>query len=276
MRMHHRRWAGAAAALAVTGLMLTGCSAAGTDESTNAANNAVTNADSANFAVAALSKTQEEGSARVTGSMEIEVAGEQVSTTIEGVQSFSPDAADLTMRTDILGQGAELRTILIDDVAYLKVDILGDSWFKADASDFGSGSADPAATLDALKEIANVQQTGTGSEDGVAVTYYEGELDINQALSSAGLDDEESAQLEKFLGQTDAASVPFKFAVDDQGRVVKAEMNWDFSSEDGQALKLTSIVRYTDFGVDTDIQAPPADQVQDLESLGLGNLKPQE
>ena len=137
--------------------------------------------------------------------------------------------------------------------------MLGGQWLTADLS--GIAAANPFAAED-WSDVVDIRQTGTGTVEGMQVTFYEGSLDLTAALAKADLPAEKLAELP--VDTTDAGSATVTFAVDTDGRLVQWNSQVTVNT-DGQPLTISADLRWYDFGVDTDIAAPPADQVTDLD-----------
>ena len=253
----------AAAGAATAALALTACGSSSTGESLAVQQAAV----GSGVIIAAAETAQDAGSARITGSITTTGAPIDIGeVTIEGVQTFDPEGLDLTLRTNIFGQGQQLRAILLDGAAYAQVPMLGGQWFTADLS--GIAAANPFAAED-WSDVVDIRQTGTGTVEGMQVTFYEGSLDLTAALAKADLPAEKLAELP--VDTTDPGSATVAFAVDTDGRLVQ----WNSVvtvNTDAQPLTISADLRWYDFGVDTDIAAPPADQVADLEGLLPGGF----
>lgn len=106
---------------------------------------------------------------------------------------------------------------------------------------------------------------------GVETTRYVGRMDFRKALD-AGLDDlgmaaeeREKARegMEWMLDQLGSKSVPFEVFVDGAGLLRRMKMDMKMTIEDKQ-LGMAMQLDYFDFGVDVDVQAPPAATVFDV------------
>lgn len=209
--------------------------------------------------VAAALTTQESGSARITGS--ITSTGGPIdlgAVTVEGVQTFAPDALDLTLSAELFGQGQQIRQVMVDGAAYVQVPMLGSNWFSADLT--GLAEANPFAAQD-WEDVVDIRETGTGTVEGLQVTFYEGSLDLTAALAKADIPAETLDKLP--IDPTDVGTSTVKFAVDTNGRLVQWNQQVTVNTAD-RPLTINADLRWYDFGVATDIQAPPADQVTDI------------
>ena len=109
---------------------------------------------------------------------------------------------------------------------------------------------------------------------GVETTRYVGRLDFRKALD-AGLERLELSAAERqrarqgmqrMLGQLGAKGVPFEVFVDGDGLLRRLTMDMSMKAM-GQPLSTKVSMDYFDFGVDVDVQAPPARDVTDATRL---------
>lgn len=262
------------ALIAATGLIVvTGCSS----ESPTPAptmNEPVTTAAPAVLRQAAEATTQT-GSAKVTSTTT--VSGGQFGTTIDasGVVDFAGRQVDLKMTMDLLGQTQEMAIIADGSKTYVKMSMLGDKWIEAPMEQLaGVSYTDPTASLQQLKDVADLQEAGTENVNGAPATKYTGTIDIDEALAQAGLSDDQLAEVRKQLDTVDVQAADVSVWIDGEGRVVKADQHMTFDlgtaapSGMSGAMTMTSSTTFSDFGVATDIKAPPADQVMSIDDLG--------
>jgi len=134
---------------------------------------------------------------------------------------------------------------------------------------------DPAQTLQYLRAASSgVKESGNATVRGVETRRYSGRLDFRKALD-AGLDRLELPAAERrrarqgmqrMLGQLGASGVPFEVFVDDDGLLRRLTMDMSMKAM-GQQLSTKVSMDYFDFGVDVDVQAPPARDVTDATRL---------
>ena len=159
----------------------------------------------------------------------------------------------------------------------------GKPWFGLDLDrslrQAGLGSLDftqqqdPAQTLQYLRAASSgVKESGSATVRGVETTRYVGRLDFRKGLD-AGLDKLPAAErqrarqgMQRMLGRLGAKGVPFEVFVDDDGLLRRLTM--DMSMEGmGQPFSTKLSMDYFDFGVDVDVEAPPARDVTDATRL---------
>ena len=239
----------------------------------------------------AATKTAEHGSSRVEFTMDMTVGGESFAMTGSGVFDYLDPRGTLTYRMalPVLGDvSMEIRMIGTKMYMRMPTELTGASlpngkeWMGVDLGkslkQAGLGSldfaqqGDPAQTLQYLRAAsAGVREEGTATVDGVETTRYVGRLDFRKALD-AGLDqlelspaerDQAREGMEKMLDQLGSNTVPFEVFVDEDGLLRRMKMVMNMRVE-GEQLLMKMQMDYSDFGVDVDVQAPPAASVLDF------------
>ena len=188
---------------------------------------------------------------------------------------------------------------------------LDDSWGKVDLTEFadllpadvaqqlGAQGTDPTAMLDVLQEVGGVEELGSETQDGVAVTGYAAEVSLEDLLEAQGMSAEDfTAMLGGGANVTEIeavldAEMPIEVWVDDEGYVRRQVMtiggselvgvieDSDVSVSDEEAQAMESFVmemdmRMHDYGADITVDEPEdAIDVTDafqslLEMGGLG------
>lgn len=238
----------------------------------------------------AATKTVESGSSRVEFKLAMKVAGESIDMTGSGAFDYRASSGSLTYRMQIpeLGNirmdmrmiGAKLYLRMPAELAggmfpngkeWLGVD-LGKSLEQAGLGSFDfAQQQDPAQALQFLRAAsADVKEAGSATVKGVETTRYVGRMDLRQALD-AGLDklelpDAERAKARKgmkwMLDQLGSSSLPFEVFVDEDGLLRRMTMDLGTAIE-GERIDMAMTMDYFDFGVDVDVQAPPARDVLD-------------
>ena len=107
---------------------------------------------------------------------------------------------------------------------------------------------------------------------GVETTRYVGRLDFRKALD-AGLERLPAAErerarqgMQRMLGRPGSKGVPFEVFVDDDGLLRRLTLDMSMEAM-GQPLSTKLSMDYFNFGVDVDVQAPPARDVTDATRL---------
>ncbi|GLY64496.1 hypothetical protein [Amycolatopsis taiwanensis] len=230
---------------------------------------------------AATAKTGQAQSAKFT--LTETVGNEMV--TAHGEGRFGTNAAmDLTMKV----QGEEVEMRFVDKTFYIKVPpeqmeaTGGKPWGRISAdNELGKvlGSLantaeqnDPAKILDQIQQAGTITKSEKTTLDGQPASHYWVDIDFAKAAASfaesSGLPPEELQKLagdkiktipvELWLNQD---SLPVQIT-EDITPILKAAGG----PEAGQSANI--IMKYSDWGAPVDVQAPPADQVADLD-LGL-------
>ena len=245
-------------------------------------------------AASEATKTVESGSSRVEFEMAMEVAGEPMEMTGSGVFDYRDPRGEVTYRMDVpmLGE-VRMDMRMIGTKLYLRLpqEIAGAAlpggkpWAAMDLGksleEAGLGSLDvtqqqdPAQTLQYLRAASvDVKETGTADVRGVETTRYAGRMDFRKALD-AGVDELELSASERekarkwmnlMVEQLGSDSVPFEVFVDDDGMLRRMTMDLEMAVE-GEQMSMSMRMDYFDFGVDVDVQAPPARDVADATDL---------
>ncbi len=134
---------------------------------------------------------------------------------------------------------------------------------------------DPAQTLQYLRAASTgVEEAGSATVRGVETTRYIGRLDFQKALD-AGLEKLELPAAERqkarkgmkwMLDQMGSKSVPFEVFVDGDGLLRRMTMHMSMKIE-GEQITMAMRMDYFDFGVDVDVEAPPAGDVSEVTGL---------
>ena len=245
-------------------------------------------------AASAATKTVEAGSSRVEFEIAMKVAGESMDMTGSGAFDYRDPRGEITYRMDVpvLGEvsmdlrmiGTKLYLRLPQEIAGVALPG-GKPWAAMDLSksleQAGLGSLDftqqqdPAQTLQYLRAASvDVKETGTADVRGVETTRYTGRMDFRKALD-AGVDELELSAAEReqarkgmqwMLEQLGSDSVPFEVFVDEDGLLRRMTMDLAMKVE-GEQMSMSMRMDYFDFGIDVDVQAPPARDVTDATDL---------
>ena len=193
------------------------------------------------------------------GSTKVEFGG-------EGVFDNASRSGEMTFT--LPGGAGELRQVIVGDTLYMQLPNEPGSFYELRLSDLVdtslAGTADPTAGLQALAAANDdVVEVGTEQVRGMTTTHYRGTYDVEKSLQvvkgAAG------ELLKKTLGDTDLTAVPFDAYVDEQGRLVRMDqaLSLDSPQLQGQQVDVSTRVELYDFGVEVDVEAPPAAQVKD-------------
>jgi len=240
----------------------------------------------------AATKTVESGSSRVEFAIAMKAAGQSMDMTGSGLFDYREPRGAVTYRMQLPGVGnASMEMRMIDTKLYLRLPQAvagpalpnGKPWFGLDLDKSlrraGLGSLDftqqqdPAQTLQHLRAASSgVKENGSATVRGVETTRYVGRLDFRKALD-AGLERLPAAErerarqgMQRMLGRPGSKGVPFEVFVDDDGLLRRLTLDMSMEAM-GQPLSTKLSMDYFDFGVDVDVQAPPARDVTDATRL---------
>jgi hypothetical protein len=166
---------------------------------------------------------------------------------------------------------------------YLKSDLIemfvlltGPNWVKVtrdaleDLLPGGPGEHEPSRVLSYLMGIVEVTESGKGEVGGVPTTRYDVTIDYERARRTAPESLRPAVDsIVKRLGDTDS---PGEVWVDDEGLLRKVALGLTFDGSavqgfmGGEARGEVTLT-FGDFGLDVDVQPPPADRVTDLGRL---------
>jgi hypothetical protein len=280
----------AGAALVLT---LTACSTSGTAEPAGAGNQTQAGGggllaspftDAIQLASASKQGTEQSKSAKF--SMEGSAAGQTISAT--GAMAFDGANTKFSMTSTAAGETTEMR--MVDKVMYIKLPAdqqkqmgTDKSWAKisADGTDPVSqamGSAlsqsaeqsDPSKILDQVSKAGRIISSDQTQLNGEQVNHYKVELDIAKAL-------------DQFTGQIPAAAreqvneklkgkdlkIPAELWLNKDNLPVQVTMDQGpmMQALGAPAGDAKFTMKYSDWGTQVDVTAPPADQVVDLGEL---------
>ncbi|MEV6623465.1 hypothetical protein AB0M83_43965 [Amycolatopsis sp. NPDC051106] len=280
----------AGAALVLT---LTACSTSGTAEPAGAGNQTQAGGggllaspftDAIQLASASKQGTEQSKSAKF--SMEGSAAGQTLSAT--GAMAFDGANTKFSMTSTAAGETTEMR--MVDKVMYIKLPAdqqkqmgTDKSWAKisADGTDPVSqamGSAlsqsaeqsDPSKILDQVSKAGRIISSDQTQLNGEQVNHYKVELDIAKAL-------------DQFTGQIPAAAreqvneklkgkdlkIPAELWLNKDNLPVQVTMDQGpmMQALGAPAGDAKFTMKYSDWGTQVDVTAPPADQVVDLGEL---------
>ena len=227
----------------------------------------------------AADKAADAKSAKVSMSVSAPTGGETIDVTMEGTVDFETNSVEMSMDTGSLGRGAPEGTIklrIVDGTMYLGMgDLLngekgvpaalqGKSWFKLDlpggASAGGLGGAtqqqNPTDFLQSLRGAGKVEEIGKETVNGVPTTHFRTRINLGKAI--AGLDPDVAANVKKSMSMFKVADVPVDVWLSEDGLPIRETMGVERS-------RIT--MEFSDFGVDVNVVAPPAEDTADFSEL---------
>jgi hypothetical protein len=281
----------AGAALVLT---LTACSTSGTAEPAGAGNQTQANGgggllaspftDAIQLASASKQGTEKSKSAKFT--MEGSAAGQTLSAT--GAMAFDGANTKFSMTSTAAGETTEMR--MVDKVMYIKLPAeeqkqmgTDKSWAKisADGTDPVSQAlgaslsqsaeqSDPSKMLDQISKAGRIVSSDQTELNGEQVNHYKVELDIAKAI-------------DQFTGSVPAAArdkltdmlkgkdikIPAELWLNKDNLPVQVTMDQGplMQALGAPAGDAKFTMKYSDWGTQVDVSAPPADQVVDLGEL---------
>lgn len=194
------------------------------------------------------------------------VGSDAGSSDMAGVMRYDDEGIDMQGKST----GADpMEMILLDQVMYLSGDGLGltdKKWLKVDLSDpnslFGmlGKSTDPENMFKAMQDPKTFELLGQEEIDGVATNHYNVVMDSAAYAKAMELPDMVATMMPKEIG------IEMWLDADNQPRKFVQEMELP-TQGGGEKQASTTTGTYSDFGLDVEIEAPPADEV--TEDLGI-------
>ena len=228
----------------------------------------------------AVDQAEQVASSRFALTSTTKAGGQTIEFGGEGAFDYDATAGEMTF--SLPGGGGELRQRVLDGVMYLQLPQEPDVFYRLKLSDVVDtslgGSTDPTAGLQALRGAGkDVTEVGRETIRDAETTHYRGTLDVKKALDA--VKGPLRAQLEQVLASSDVDTAPFDAWIDDEGRLRQLDQTLTIANPQapGQSLEVSTRLELYDFGVEVDVEAPPADAVKDgaplLEALrgGLGS-----
>ena len=185
--------------------------------------------------------------------------------TMSGTARFSDEGVEM----QATGSGAQaMDMILLGQAMYMKSPDLGtgDKWLKIDLSDpdslFGmiGKATDPEVMFKAMETPKKLELVGSEEVDGVETNHYRITLDPTQYIKAMEFPAAMADMMPKELVTemwVDADNLPRKFA---QTTEIKGMGG-------GQPTTSTTEGTYSDFGIDVEIEEPPASEVTEQPGL---------
>jgi hypothetical protein len=233
----------------------------------------------------AATNTANAGSVQVGMSGKISAAGQEVPLKGEGVFDLKRKLGQITMTTNVPGQGDVRVEEIIDGlVIYMRTDALaqalpsGKKWLKIDLVEAGrqsgvdigalqqlGGSGDPTQFLSYLAKAGDVRKVGAEDINGTPTTRYHATIDFAKLAKSAGGAAGSVRQLQKLTGQK---SLPTDIWIDGSQRVRRQTVA--ISTQRPVPIDFDLTIDYERFGVPVDVHAPAASETADAAELTGG------
>lgn len=257
------------AALALTAMALTGCgnseggSATGSDTSSSSSAGSSAALTASDFGSRIQAAQQEAGSFRFT--METVAAALSQEGTGEARLDGDTPAVHVT-----IGSGAQaIETITVDGAYYMKAAFLQTEkpWLKIDPdakTGLGAligqlgGNQDPTSLTKAFGKVSDVEKGAEEDVDGVTATKYTVTVSGADLAKTLGMPAETAQLLPK--------EINYDIWVDENDLPVQMK-----SVTQVQGQESTMTMKFSDYGSDVTVEAPPADQVTTKQPALPGN-----
>ncbi|MCH9816818.1 MAG: LppX_LprAFG lipoprotein [Actinomycetia bacterium] len=210
----------------------------------------------------AAENTAASGSARFRADIESSAgpAAAAGSVQLDGVYNFDPQQIQTTITSNAGGQKVNAELVVVDGKSYVKMaELGGDNWVEMPIEQLGLTDSilSPQDSMGNLSELTGIKKVGKEDIDGVATTKYEGSMKIQDAMADAGLADQNG----EVKGTADV-----EVWVDEEDRLVRVNTIVKAKVE-GQEVKSSTSMTFSDYGVEVDVTAPPAEDVVDVSEL---------
>lgn len=187
--------------------------------------------------------------------------------TLTGQARFGDDGAE--MKATSTGAQA-MDVILLDQVMYMKSPEMGtgDKYLRLDLSDpdslFGmlGKATDPEVMFQALQTPKKLELVGSEEVDGVATNHYRVTIDPADYFKAM----EFPGAMAEFMPKemvtemwVDGDNLPRKFSTTTETPMPQG----------GKPVSSSTEGTYSDFGVEVEIEAPPADEISDQQVPGI-------
>ena len=169
-------------------------------------------------------------------------------------------------------------------VVYMKLPFLQEvrpgiePWIRFDFEELGKqqgidlgglqqlNQGDPSQVLAYLKASSDdVKKAGAEEIRGVQTTHYTMTVDLHKVAEQVP---EQKANVERVIEQSGVETVPTEVWIDDEGRARRMELRYDdMLFAPGQRGNMEMTMDLFDFGVEVDVEPPPASQVTDISEL---------
>lgn len=232
---------------------------------------------------AAATRTTEGESSRIELTMRLRGGAQEGDVSATGLFDYDRRLGAITMEMSGLGT---IEAILDDTVYFMKFppELAGQipggkPWVRIDLAAVGeqagvdvsrllqASQTDPRQTLRYLRGASDdVTEVGEEVVRGTDTMHYRATLDLRKA--AAEYDGEVREAMESAIDALGTDTMPVDVWIDDEGRARKVELTQDMTEvSGGQVGTAVTTIELFDFGVDVDVEPPPADQVADLGAL---------
>jgi hypothetical protein len=232
----------------------------------------------------AADATRARGGVHLTMDSTIRAGGQTIPMKAEGDADLRNSRLRMTTEG---GNGLpSVETVMLGTVMYMKMagfeKALGSEWVKFDMAKVGEelgidfeqflqmGQASPAEQLKYLRAMADLEEVGTETVDGVETTHYKGVVDMRRYPDTVPAAEREEARraVEKLVELSGDATTPTEVWIDEDSLVRRQKMT--LKQKKPQELTTEMDIRYTDFGKRVEVEAPEdAKDVTELATQGV-------
>lgn len=238
------------------------------------------------------------GSARFTMEMTMrsqDLPGGSATITGDGQGRFDRQLMQMTMDMGDVLQGmpgaadnGSVEMILDGDMMYMRMPFLepmlpaGKRWVAMDLETVGkqagvdlralmqaSQNNDPSSTLEMLRGVSegDVEVVGQDNVRGVSTTHYRATIDLDKALEAAPEDGAD--QIRALVQQAGVPNrLPVEVWIDDDGLLRRYVQTIEMTVEGtDQPIGQSLTMEMFDYGVQVDVERPPAEQTIDVREL---------
>ncbi|WP_050507488.1 MULTISPECIES: LolA-like protein [Streptomyces] len=221
---------------------------------------------------AAHQKTTSAGTAKMTLVTKAQSGGKNAEVRGSGVVDLAKGSSEMVLLTG----NQQIRQRTVEGILYQQPPAAqreqlpqGKSWLKVDVKKLlqqtGSSSQyeDPTSSFGYMKGISDkdVKKVGTETVDGTATTHYKVSVDVTQLAKDNA---QQAKQLRAQLGDR----LPLDVWLDGQGRVrqekVEVRPRTGRQGNSGARAAVTTTLKFSDFGTDVNVTAPPAKDTVDI------------
>jgi hypothetical protein len=247
----------------------------------------------------AADATVDAGSYRMVTDVTMEGTGEgPLTMSAEGEFDPGERLGHMTMDMSELAQGQaagplESEVIVDGLVFYMKMPFLQQAlpglkeWIRFDLQALGEeagldfdqlmqlgSQSDPTQALAYLRAASDdIQEVGSEEVRGVETTHYRMTVDLARVAAAAPPAQREAlqAQVDELIEKSRIQNVPTDVWIDEDGLVRRQRLTYEnMAFAPGVHGDMTMTMELFDFGVDVEVDPPPANQVVDLQELLKG------
>jgi len=198
-------------------------------------------------------------------SLDVTLGSQNVAVSGSGWFNLRPLDGSLTLTAG----SATVNELLVPPDLYLQTPNAGGQWtqtyvgWRAQTPSTGSLAPSPTEELNMLKSVGSVTALGSATTDGVPTTHYRAVVDT--ARFATLLPTASRVAWLKAATSLGIGTLPIDAWVDAAGRVRVVGMNLSLQTAQGAASIVLS-VNYSDFGPQSQVSAPPANEIVDAGS----------